>query len=161
MPKKEQKTFIVRPGNNAFDSFLHVYSERDPEKEWKITFEPYKKNRTLAQNALMWMWHSIHVKHGTQGGSKESCHHDFKQRYILPIALAKNTEADWFDRYNIALQDYRIMWLFVESLTTTRLTTAELSSALTEYEHDVAMEEDVQFPHPGDIYNEAMGVKQK
>lgn len=158
--KPTKQTFVIRPGNTAFDSFLHVYSERDTEKEWKITFEPYKKNRTLAQNALMWMWHTYHIKHGTQGGTKNSCHHEFKRKYILPVLLEKNENEEWQALYEYACTDARIMELFIDGkVSTTQLTTKELSGALTEYDRDVAEEEQVILPHPGDIYNEAMGVK--
>jgi hypothetical protein len=81
------------------------------DKLWQITIEPYRKKRSLSQNALMWKWIEEVVQHVYQhtGQDKDDIHEFFKARFLSPRWVKI---ADWRIRY----------------YTTRKMTTAEMST---------------------------------
>lgn len=89
---------------------LDLIGSLDPSKTWQVTVEPYRKKRSLNQNALMWKWLNEvagHVRDHT-GMDSDDIHEFFKQKFLPSriIEIAGET---------------------VEHRTTTKLTTAEMS----------------------------------
>jgi hypothetical protein len=62
---------------------LDVIGKLNLDKLWQVTIEPYRKKRSLSQNALMWKWIDEVVKHvyETTGQDKDDIHLIFKQKF--------------------------------------------------------------------------------
>lgn len=155
-----KQVFIVRPGNTtSIEEFMAVFMARDSEKTWKITFEGYRKNRTIAQNSLMWLWHT---EKGKQvGEDKNTCHEHFKYRHVLPILLRDSEDEGLMELYGFAKSSRAAMKSLVGAISTTHLDTKQFTEALEEYDRRTAVRYEFAFPHPEDTYREAMGVKKK
>ena len=51
----KQQTYILRPGNTQpYQQFLTDLAQRDPEKEYKITFGLYKGKHSAEQQGYYW-----------------------------------------------------------------------------------------------------------
>ena len=103
------------------------------EKPWAITIEPYKKRRSLSQNALMWKWLEkvvAHV-HETTGQDKEDIHEFFKRQFLTP----KVTE---------------VFGVTVKTWSTKDLNTAEMSEYLDKIYAWVTTELGLLLPVPQD-----------
>ena len=57
----------------------------DPDKLFELTIKPYKKNRSLEQNALYWKWMMICADE--LGYTKEGMHQTFMHELLLPIIV--------------------------------------------------------------------------
>ncbi len=106
------------------------------EGVWDIRIEKYKKDRTKAQNSLMWLWLGI-ISNDT-GESPENLHNIFKLRFL-------GTEKIQSMGYSIEIPK-----------STTKLTTQEFTDYLDKIE-GLALSIDIRLPHPEDLYREAMG----
>lgn len=104
---------------------------------YRVTIDKYKKDRTKAQNSLMWMWLGI-ISNDT-GESPENLHEIFKLRFL-------GTEKIQSMGYSIEIPK-----------STTKLTTQEFTDYLDKIE-GLALSIDIRLPHPQDLYYEAMGV---
>ena len=65
---------------------IELVGALDLGKPWQVTIEPYRKKRTLSQNALMWKWiHEVahHVSEHT-GHTEDEIHDFFKQQFLPP-----------------------------------------------------------------------------
>lgn len=102
---------------------------------YRVTIEPYKKDRTNAQNRLMWMWLGIIAK--DTGNSAENLHEIFKLKFL-------STERIQSLGYDIEIPK-----------STTKLTTQEFTDYLDKIEA-LALSIDIRLPHPTDLYYEAM-----
>jgi hypothetical protein len=135
-------------------NFLSDFAQKSADIPWQITMEPYKANRTRAQNALMWMWHTAWA--AEVGETKEYAHERFKHRHVLPILLRDDEEGKLTELHTAAKTNKRMMAALVNILSTTHLTTAQFTEALEEYDRATAAR-GLCFPHPEDQYREAMG----
>jgi len=105
---------------------------------YRVTIKKYKKDRTKAQNRLMWMWLGI-ISDDT-GESPENLHEVFKLRFL-------GTEKIQSMGYSIEIPK-----------STTKLTTQEFTDYLDKI--DTLMRSiDIALPYPQDLYYEAMGIK--
>ncbi len=102
---------------------------------YRVTIKKYKKDRSYAQNRLMWMWLGI-ISNDT-GESPENLHEIFKLKFL-------GTEKIQSLGYNIEIPK-----------STTRLTTQEFTDYLDKIEA-LAMSINIRLPHPQDLYYEAM-----
>jgi len=153
-----KQVFIVRPGNTtSIEEFMRVFMARDAEKTWKITFEEYKRNRTIAQNNLLWLWHTEKADH--VGEDKETVHERFKYRHVLPILLRDGEDEGLMELYGMARSSKAAMKALVGVLSTTHLNTKQFTEALEEYDRRTVQVHDLVFPHPEDTYREAMGKR--
>ena len=156
-----KQVFIVRPGNTtSIEEFMSVFMARDSEKTWKITFEEYRKNRTIAQNSLMWLWHTEKAKQ--VGEDKNTCHEHFKYRHVLPILLRDSEDDEdigLIEIYDHAKVNPKVMKTLVNLISTTHLDTKQFTEALEEYDRRTAVRYEFAFSHPEDTYREAMGAR--
>ena len=55
------------------------------ETVWDVSIKPYKKNRSLEQNALMWKWNTII---GNElGYTKDEIHETFMRKFLPPVTV--------------------------------------------------------------------------
>lgn len=154
----DRQSFVLRPGNelvlrNVQTELRRIWDDPDAKPQ-RITIEPYKANRTKAQNALMWMWHTLWAEEF--GYTKAKAHEKFKYRHVLPILLRDDDEGKLNELYAMAKTDRRMLAALVNILSTTHLNTAQFTEALEEYDR-VTASRGLVFPHPADKYHEAMG----
>lgn len=126
-----------------------------PEKPiYEVIIRPYKKDRTLAQNRLMWMWHTEYAEYfGVE--KKEDQHEVFKENHVLPILLRDDEDGRLTRMYELCRQDPMAKSELISLLSTTHLSTGQFSEALDEYDR-VTASKGLCFTHPEDRYYEAM-----
>jgi hypothetical protein len=126
----------------------------------KVTLEVYRKNRSAAQQALMWIWHGQWFEHF--GDSVNEEHIRFKRDYLLPLLLRDNVVDNLHELYRYA--SMRLMRFgdpaglnaLYHLITTNALNTKQFAEILTQYEQEAAME-GCAFTVLGPEYEEAMG----
>lgn len=108
----------------------------------KITVEPYKPNRSLAQNKLYWKWINQIAEHlnealGQQGSAEEW--HEVIAEKLLPMKFNKITGKP-------------------RRASTSKLTTKQFTSYLETLEHYIGLHyPDLQLVKPEDLYYLSMG----
>lgn len=82
-------------------------------KPWTVTLAPFRKKRSLSQNALMWKWLDEVAGHisETTGYSPEEVHEHMKRKFLTPKRIEIDGE-------------------ITESYSTRNLTTAEMTDYL-------------------------------
>jgi hypothetical protein len=109
------------------------------EKPWQIDIKPYKKNRTLAQNNLMWLWLTCI---GNEIGYTENEMYDIMVDKFLP------DETIEYGGKQIK-----------KNKSTSRLKVKEFTVFLEHVDRWAVSEMGIILPCPEDIYFEAMGIK--
>lgn len=129
---------------------LYEYYKRDQTKAFEVIIRPYRKNRSLAQNNLMWLWLT---------------------RIAREYAHARDEKEDWYDpkvwkeEFQSKFLGYRVVNTpsgeRPHLIGTSELNTAAFSAFLNDIEHYAGSALEISLPHPEDIYYEAMGLKEK
>ncbi len=128
------------------------------DKEYEMRLKPYRKDRTAAQQALMWIWHKQWCDHF--GGTVDAEHVRFKAMYLLPVLLRTQKidglsflykEAD----DQMAEGNVRPMQALYRMISTNWLDTKENAEILTQYQVDAA-EQGCVFTIKNEWYMEAM-----
>jgi hypothetical protein len=124
-----------------YDKRLAIsFIERQPLKPvLRVDVKVHRENRTLAQNALMWKWHTEGGDH--LGETKEDMHTEFKRRFVVPILRRDDAEYAKMvlavlklEKVGMRPEFERLRAGIIELTSTTTLNTAQLTEALTEYE---------------------------
>lgn len=142
----ETKRYILRDASirNRLKVKLDAM-ELDPQKPFEVLIRPYKKNRSLAQNNLMWKWLGVIVN-------------DLRDEH----GLKTNSDdlKDYFQREYLGHKDYIVTSEDGEITRlrgTSELNTAQFTEFLNQIEVYANAELGINLPHPEDIYYEAMG----
>ena len=69
--------------DHALKSLMNI--EFNPDKLMELTIKPFKKNRSIAQNALYWKWMMICADE--LGYTKEGMHQTFMRELLAPIII--------------------------------------------------------------------------
>jgi len=101
---------------------------------YRVTVDVYKKDRSHAQNRLMWMWLGI-ISNET-GTTPEDLHQILKMRFLGTEVISA------------------LGYVFEQPKSTTKLTAREFTNYLDKIE-GLAISLNIRLPHP-EIYNEAM-----
>lgn len=127
----------------------------------EVVIRPYKKDRSVAQNSLLWRWNTII---GSElGESKEEIHERNKERFLVPIY--ERDDLDYAAMIEAVRSVYRqglqqdalfLRKRIVALTSTTKATTAQMAEFLTEIERD-ASRLGIILPRPDDVYLEALG----
>jgi len=135
-----KRTFIIRNDIDR-ERLLANIRNGDLSRPWKVDVSFYKKRRSLAQNALLWMWmHEIreHIRDSTgKAYSDDELHEWFKDRYLPTKVVELNGKAVTVRK------------------STAALTTMEFSDYLNVIDAYCADELHLQLTHP-ELYGEAM-----
>lgn len=117
---------------------LRLIAALDLSKPWQVTVEPWKKPRTLSQNALMWKWHGEVVKAVSDhtGADADDIHDFFKKKFLTPRIVEIGGEA-------------------VERYTTTTLNTVEMSQYMDRIYAFVTSELGILLPLPEEMHQYA------
>lgn len=124
------------------------------DKQWEVVIRPYRRDRSKAQNRIMWKW--LTIIGNDLGYGKEEMHEDFKRRFLVPIMIRDDEQ---FAAMWTAVSDADNEELYqgvVKLLSTTVLNTAQFAEYLTDIER-AAYELGIALPTGDDQYYEAMG----
>lgn len=124
--------FVIRDNDTKKGCIDHIQSL---DGVYRVTIEPYKKNRSNAQSRLYWMW--LGIIGDDTGNSPENLHEILKLKFL-------GTEKINSLGYSIEIPK-----------STTKLTTQEFTDYLDKIEA-LALSIDIRLPHPQDLYYEAM-----
>ena len=69
--------------DHALKSLMNI--EFNPDKLMELTIKPFKKNRSVAQNALYWKWMMICADE--LGYTKDGMHQTFMRELLAPIII--------------------------------------------------------------------------
>ena len=129
----------------------------------EIIIRKAKKDRSAAQNALMWSW--ITIIAGELGETKDGVHCRYKRNVLVHIY--ERDDPAGFGAMVSAIVDIHKRGMKAEAhamadqivkLTSTRTATVEqFTEYLNEIERD-AISKGIILPHPEDKYYEAMGL---
>jgi hypothetical protein len=127
----------------------------------EIILRPYKKDRSVAQNALYWLWATVIA--GETGETKDEVHRRLKRGFLVRIYERDNPE------YGEMLKAVRSVHLagmkaeakhladqIVDLTSTTRATVEQFTEYLNDIEKDSLGK--YVLPRPEDRYYEAMGI---
>jgi hypothetical protein len=114
---------------------LRLIAALDLSKPWQVTVEPFRKPRTLSQNALMWKWLNDVAEAVSQhtGMDADDIHEFFKKKFLTPRIVEIGGEA-------------------VERYTTTNLSTAEMSRYMDRIYAFVTSELGILLPLPEEMH---------
>jgi len=127
----------------------------DYEKPWQVEIKPYKKDRTNAQNRLLYLWLSqieAQNKHGEQN-NRNFC----KFTYGCPI-LARDNES-FAEFYGSLMENYEYEQC-IKSMEFIAVTSLMNTKQFTEYLNQIeqyANEQGYRLTRPDDLYFQAMG----
>ena len=78
---------IILRSDIQINHAIHTLKELkiNPEELFELTIKPYKKNRSLEQNALYWKWMMICADE--LGYTKEGMHQTFMRELLAPIII--------------------------------------------------------------------------
>jgi hypothetical protein len=110
------------------------------EKPWQIDIKPYKKNRTLAQNNLMWLWFT--VIGNDLGYTEKEMYYLMTDKFLLEIEY-KGLDGEVKKRRQ----------------GTSDLKVKEFTVFLEHVDRWAVSEMGIVLPCPSDIYEEAMGLR--
>lgn len=109
------------------------------DKPWQMELKPYKKNRSLSQNKLYFMW--MKVIGDEIGYTSEEMHAIMADKFLTTefVEYAGNK--------------------IKRDKSTSRLNTKEFTEYLENIDRWSAGEMGIVLPSPSDLYYEAMGIK--
>ncbi len=157
-----KKTYVIR-SDDEIKRLTAFLLARPKEPLLEVVIREHKRNRSVAQNSLYWLW--ITVICNELGLLKEDCHDELKRRMLVPIYVrddegfaamihaVRKVYRDGFKVESKALADQ-----IVKLTSTTNATTNQFTEYLNEIERDYA-DKGIALPHPEDQYNLAMGIR--
>lgn len=82
-------TVFITHDTKSFFHAMGFISRLSHDKKWQITIEPYKKKRSLSQNALYWVWVDKITKEcgDIVGYTKDEMARIFKQKFLVPSVV--------------------------------------------------------------------------
>lgn len=128
------QTYIIAAENSNMvrSSVAQRILDLEEGKPWKVTIEPYRKKRSLDQNALMHMWETVIARE--TGNSKDAVHKRLMQEFLTPRIET-------------------VMGQTAEVYTTTKLNVAEMQEYLTNI-HSFAADWGILLPLPEELHLE-------
>ena len=140
----DTKRFILRDSSIRDRLIVWLNAQQlDAEKPLEAIFRPYKKNRSLAQNSLMWMWLGIIANHLRDEHGLKTNSEDLKA-YFQSLYLGMRNYEDPDGQ------------LGVRHRGTSELKAHEFTEFLNRIDVYAGSELGLRLPHPEDLYYEAM-----
>ena len=156
-------TFILR-NLDVKKTAANMVFEMPVEPLHECIVRPHKKDRSVAQNALLWMWYTIIA--GELGETKEEIHNIYKGKILVHIYERDDVEyaamveaVREVHRKGMKVEAKRLADAIVDLTSTTRANVDQFTEYLNDIEKD-AISKGIALPHPEDRYYDAMGIKQ-
>ncbi len=79
-------TVIILRGDGQRQEAISQIAALDLSRPWEVTIAPYRRRRTLSQNALMWTWiHRVAAAVSDHTGmDADDVHEFFKHKFLTP-----------------------------------------------------------------------------
>tara|TARA_B110000211_G_C13734163_1_gene401619 strand:+ start:242 stop:625 length:384 start_codon:yes stop_codon:yes gene_type:complete len=100
-----------RHRNHALDTIKAL----NIETVYEVTIKPYKRNRSLEQNSLMWKWYSIIAD--DLGYTTEEIHEEFMRKLLIPITM--QTPSGMVEVYSTKKLKVKEMTAYLEGIERT------------------------------------------
>ena len=100
-----------RHRNHALDTIKAL----DIATVYEVTIKPYKRNRSLEQNSLMWKWYSIIAD--DLGYTTEEIHEEFMRKLLIPITM--QTPSGMVEVYSTKKLKVKEMTAYLEGIERT------------------------------------------
>ena len=123
------KAIIIRDEHLRGTALKRIL-ELDLSKAWEVTVKPYKRSRSVEQNALYWLQLGVLAKE--TGHSADELHEVAKLKFLLPTFVEIDGEVHEIRR------------------STTKLNIAEMAEYLTQFQAWAATDLGVNLPFPED-----------
>ena len=158
----KKRTFVIR--SEDIIARVNTFLTAQPKSPLiEVVVRNYKKDRSLMQNALLWLWQTVISEE--LGWSKEEVHYDMKKRLLVPIyerddlGYAGMIQAVRRVYAGGSRDDANAMFKQIVKLTsTTDANVKQFTEYLNDIERDM-MSKGISLPHPEDRYYDAMGIK--
>lgn len=157
----DKKVFILRSLDVMMEAYSYI-TNLPLEPLMKVTVEEYSTDRTLSQNAVMWMFFTDIAKHN--GTDKRYEYNYYKDKFLVPIyerddkqyaamiQTLRNLYKDGYQQDACFLKD-RI----VDLTSTSKANVKQFTEFLKDIEHDAGSKQ-IPMRHPDD-YDLAMGIR--
>jgi len=113
------------------------------DKPWSVDIKPYKKNRSLAQNSLLWLWMGFIAKE--LGYDEPDDIYEEMVAKFLPLIEYRGLDGEMKQKRR----------------GTSKLKTKEFTEFLEKVDRFSVSFLGIILPSPSDLYFEAMGVKRR
>ena len=100
-----------RQRNHALDTIKAL----DIATVYEVTIKPYKRNRSLEQNSLMWKWYSIIAD--DLGYTTEEIHEEFMRKLLTPTIV--KTPSGMVEVYSTKKLKVKEMTAYLEGIERT------------------------------------------
>ncbi len=111
------------------------------DKPWSVDIKPYKKNRSLSQNKMYWLW--ITCIGDSIGYERDELHAIMADKFLPDEIVEYGGKQIKKDK------------------STSRLNTKEFTEYLEKIDRFAAAELGIVLPSPDDLYYEAMNIKRR
>ena len=128
-----REPYIIRDDAGR-DRISDLVAKLDMSKAWAVTVEPYKKKRSLNQNALYWRWIALVARE--TGNANDDVHEALKAKFCPPRTVHLGDEE----------RDIR---------STAKLTTAEMQAYMDAVYAYVTTELGMLLPLPEELGRDA------
>jgi hypothetical protein len=133
--------YLIKNNKIKSNCIEHINS-LNQEKEWQVEIKPYKKKRSVSQNALYWLWMKEISQGCYESGGElipdRTYHCYFRQKILGTTQLKVNGTTVW------------------DLKSTTKLNTKDFTQYLEDIEHYVGSEWGIALSHPEDLYYQSM-----
>lgn len=142
---------------------VEIVSRLNLDKPQEVEIREWKKNRSVAQNSLLWKW--LTVIAAELGESKDEVHERYKEKLLVPILRRDDSD---FAAMIISVNAVHASGMRAEALALkkeiVRLTSTTQMNVhqFTEYLNDIEIDArnlGIILPHPEDLYNDALGIR--
>ncbi len=142
---------------------VEIVSRLNLDKPQEVEIREWKKNRSVAQNSLLWKW--LTVIAAELGESKDEVHERYKEKLLVPILRRDDPDfAAMIGSVNavhasgMKAEAMALKKEIVRLTSTTQMNVRQFTEYLNDIELD-ARNLGIILPHQEDLYNDAMGRK--
>lgn len=140
---------------------VEIVSRLNLDKPQEVEIREWKKNRSVAQNSLLWKW--LTVIAAEFGESKDEVHERYKEKLLVPILRRDDSDfAAMIGSVNavhasgMKAEAMALKKEIVRLTSTTQMNVHQFTEYLNDIELD-ARNLGIILPHPEDLYNDALG----
>ena len=140
---------------------VEIVSRLNLDKPQEVEIREWKKNRSAAQNSLLWKW--LTVIAAELGESKDEVHERYKEKLLVPILRRDDPDfAAMIGSVNavhargMKAEAGALKKEIIRLTSTTDMNVHQFTEYLNDIEID-ARNLGIILPHPEDLYNDALG----
>lgn len=159
----KRRTFTIR-SKEVIENLTSFLESLPLEPEIEVIVQEKKKDRSIEQNSLLWVW--ITIIADEMGLTKEDVHNDLKRRLLVPIferdepafaEMMQSIRKVYTVGHKVEAQ--KMFDHIVRMTSTTGATVKQFTEYLKDIEKDMTGK-GIVLPHPEDRYYSAMGMKE-